>query len=140
MSATITMAQSIVCISDWMERALRPGEYYEDEEFVSIEDAAEHMFDIKVNHEFTYYEAGTLAGTGYNDHMYAGKLTIKVNGEDVGDEWMHDVDDSVDTNTDYYYNDVTQEYGYTINTEYDDLVEVRMDCTNDCVCTFEKTD
>ena len=52
---------------------------------------------------------------------------------------MHDVDDSVDTNADYYYNDVTQEYGYTINTEYDDLVEVRMDCTNDCVCTFEKT-
>ena len=98
------------------------------------------MFDIKVNHEFTYYEAGTLAGNGYNDHMYAGKLTIKVNGEDVGEEWMHDVDDSVDTNADYYYNDVTQEYGYTINTEYDDLVEVRMDCTNDCVCTFEKTD
>ena len=103
MSATITMAQSIVCIADWMERALRPGEYYEDEEFISsIEDAAGHMFDIKVNHEFTYYEVDT-----YYDHMYAGNLTIKVNGEDVGEEWMHDVDDSVDTNADYYYNDVT---------------------------------
>ena len=133
------MAQSIVCIADWMERALRPGEYYEDEEFISsIEDAAGHMFDIKVNHEFTYYEVDT-----YYDHMYAGNLTIKVNGEDVGEEWMHDVDDSVDThNDDYYYNDVTKEYvyGYTINTEYDDLLVVRMDCTNDCVCTFEKTD
>jgi hypothetical protein len=87
------------------------------------------MFDIKVNHEFTNNEVET-----YYDHMYAGNLTIKVNGKDVGEEWMHDVDDLVDTHYYDYYS------GYYDNPNYDDLLVVRMACTDDCVCTFEQTE
>lgn len=120
--------------STWDGAIVQDDDYYANEETVHIDDAAGYSFDIKVDHLFTDEEAET-----YYDHVMAGKLSITINGEDVGEEWMHDVDDTVNTHV-YYYSETNDDYYLYENPDYDGSLVVRMECTNDCVCTFVKTE
>ncbi len=104
--------------------------YYLDQEEIVIQDVAGFSFNINVTHRSTDYELET----SYYDHEMPGELTIKVNGVDSGKKWTHDVDADIDTHVlaqDYY--------SYKVNQRYDHQMTVKMECSDQCVCSFEKT-
>ena len=104
--------------------------YYLDQEEIVIQDAAGSSFNINVTHQFTDYELETE----YYDHEMPGELTLKVNGVDSGKKWNHDVDADIDTHV------LAQDnYSYEVNQKYNHQFSVRMECSDQCECSFEKT-
>lgn len=107
--------------------------YYEefisglDEEIFTIYDAEGEFHHLCVAHWFMerdyypdYYE--------WNDKMMAATLTVKVNGHDLGGEWSHPVDPSIDTH-------IKREDGETvINDDYEGIFCITVTCTNTCDC------
>lgn len=117
-----------------LDDTLYDDAYYSiaDIEWVMIHNAAGDTFNITVSHVWDdddYY--GELAT--YNDHILTGELTVVVNGQDVGQTWKKDVDENVDTHI-LDEDNVT----YVRNGDFDEVLVVRMDCSDLCECTFQQ--